>query len=128
MGVYDGLVSGGVSAIERFGFDITLFSEPTTPLDAAKPWRGSSRDESTWPKRTVKAVEDQFEAKEIDGDRIKVTDAMYLVAGDDPNLAGYTVADTTGVDINGVRFGALLVETVKPGAVIVMYVFRVRKQ
>lgn len=127
MGVYDGLNATSVALIAKYGKSVTLFSEPTTPADPNKPWRGSSRDENNWTKKTVKGVEDEWEKEEVDGDRVRYTDLKVLVAAGDPALVGLDPEVVTGADMEGVRYAALRVGRVKPGDVNLVLTYRLRK-
>src|SRR5688572_19152447 len=107
MGVYEDLQLAATEIMTEFGKPCVLFDEPTTPLDAAKPWRGSSRNEALWTKVTVTAVEDEFEREEVDGDRVRSTDLLVIVSGGDAGLGSFDVSRVTGADMEGQRYAAL---------------------
>lgn len=127
---YQSLSAASVRLIAKWGKDVVLISEPSTPADAGKPWLGSARDETQWTKvEGVKGLPAEWTSKELKDSRITQEDVKLLVAGEDPALleAGLDMVDVTHVELEGVRLGAMVVDDLKPGDTNLLFTLRLRR-
>jgi hypothetical protein len=117
---YSALRTMATRLITDAGRSLSVVTSSTTPGDATKPWRGTNGTETTTA--AVGAVV-EYESKEIDGEQVRIGDKLAIVApvtGVDLSLANFIVDDS-------IRYRVVSCKTVKPGGIVVLYMFQVRR-
>jgi hypothetical protein len=126
LALYTKLGNSSVKLIAKFGKTVDLFCQPLAAADANKPWRGPNLAGEV--RVSPKGLVTSFTTKEINGERIKDTDVKLLVAPGDPTLvaAGFDIKTLAFGEVDGVRYGAIELDTVKPADLALLYTIRLR--
>lgn len=125
-GLYDRLATVINNVVGSLGRQSIVLYVPSSTYTAGSPELGAG-DESTWPKATVNAFVSSFQQQDIDGDRIRATDVMLLIAASDAGWGSLSPSDVSLADIDGERYSVSLVKDIKPGPVSLAIIMRARR-
>jgi hypothetical protein len=121
---YATLAATAKRMIEAKGKDVTLVRIGKAAADANAPHRGSTPSETTY---TVKAVEKAFTTKQIDGERIRAGDKLFVLAEDSRIAAnGFIPTLADKLRLGGRDWSILDVSAKVPGDVALTYEIHAR--
>lgn len=129
---YGPLASKAVALIAKYGANVPLFllNDLDTPADAARPWRGPAQADNLNynPKGLITTWSDD----RINGDLIRSTDQLLLIAGQDPAILqmisdGHAMEDVSYAITPAGRLSTMNISPVQPGDTLMLYTIRLRQ-
>ena len=117
--------------IEDNGSNVIFIRRSDTPTDPAKPWRTHSTDLSGTPPAagstsTGKAIRDEYDAEEL-ADNQYVRHQNYKVLVSPKSLGDIDLSDFDAVELDGQVATINELETIKPAAVVLLYILHVER-
>jgi hypothetical protein len=110
--------------IEENGRSVTLAKQDETPSNPAEPWRGSTTNTDT---SVVIAVVVPVNAKDVDGELIRVGDMQAFVAATSDNVDGEDLEEYDQLLDGTDEWNILDVQLIQPATQRLLYVMKLRR-
>lgn len=132
---YSSLALSAQTLIDRFGRQLTITVNDSTPADSTKPWRGDGTNSTS---KTVMGVIFPAVMEEPDNDEVRLAYSRTLIHGEvrrGDSQVIISALDTGVIDPNlidtvidgGVTWHVIKADKIQPGGTLLAYILFIRK-